>query len=121
MGFEKGFEDSRYCGVALLWHAPEETRESCIIAIETDPFATGFNGQRRKPGIRYQVAAGVRVHAKAGKDLPVPLPGLNRRAVGVSKQNVTEPEHLIKVARPAKTLGWVTMRITLLKTCGAIP
>ena len=91
--------------MALLWHAPEETREPCIIAIESDPFATGFNGQRREPGIRYQVPAGVRVYAKAGKDLPVPLPGLNHCTVGLSQQNVTEPEHLIQVARYRKDLG----------------
>ena len=82
----------------LRRHTPLKTREPCVIVIESDPFAAGLDGQCRKPCIRYQVASGVRFHAKAFENLPVLLARLNDHAVGLSMEYVAEPEHFIQAA-----------------------
>ncbi len=86
--------------------APAKTREPRIITIERDPFTAGFDGQRRKPCIRHEIATSVRIGAKARKNLPMPLRRLDDHAVGLSKQDVTESNHLIQGARLGKDL-WV--------------
>ena len=85
--------------LALRRYAPTKIREPRIIAIESDPFTAGLNGQRRKPCVRYHVATSVCFCAKARKDLPVPFARLNDHAAGLCKQGVTEPENLIQTAR----------------------
>ena len=85
--------------MALPRYAPSKIREPRIIAIESDPFAAGLNGQRRKPRVRYHIATSVCFCAKARKDLPVPFARLNDHAAGLCKQGVTEPENLIQTAR----------------------
>ena len=86
------------------WHTPSKIPESRIVVIESDPFTAGLNGQRRKPCVGHQVAAGVRLAAKVREDLPVPLARLNDHAMGLIKQDVAEPEHLIQAARLRKDL-----------------
>ncbi len=83
---------------------PSKTRKTRKIVIESDPFTAGLDGQRSKPCVRHQIASRVGFGAKARKDLPVPLPWLNYHAVGLSKQDVAEPEHLIQGARLRKDL-----------------
>ncbi len=102
-------------------NTPSKTRKPRKIAIESDPFTAGLVGQRSKPCVRHQIASRVGLGAKVRKDLPVPFPRLNHQAVGLSKQDVAEPKHLIQGARVRKDLWVGGMRTTLLKTCGAIP
>lgn len=85
--------------------APFKIREPRIIVIESDPLAAELDGQCRKPCIRHQVATGVRFCAKAFENLPVPLVRLNDHTMGLSKQGVTEPEHLVQAAGLHKDLG----------------
>ena len=85
--------------------APFKIRESRIIAIQSDPFTAKLDGQCRKPCVRHQVATGVRFHTKAFENLPVPLARLNDHTMGLSKQSVTEPEHLVQAAGLHKDLG----------------
>lgn len=87
-------------------HVPFKTRKPRIITIESDPLTTGLNGQCREPSIGHQVAMGFGFGTKARKDLPMPLPRLNDHTVGLSKQDVAEPEYFIQPARFNKDL-WV--------------
>jgi hypothetical protein len=75
---------------------PPKAWKPGVIAVERDPFATGLDGQSRKPGIRYKVAARVCFGAKAFKNLPVSFARLNDDAVGLIENDVAESEYLIQ-------------------------
>lgn len=77
---------------------PLQAWESGVITVERDPFTAGLDGQGCKPRVRHQVAFGVRFAAKAFKDDPVTFARLNGHAVGLSKEDVTEPYHFIQAA-----------------------
>src|SRR5512139_1102833 len=77
---------------------PPESRESCIVAIECDPLASGLDGKCRKPCIGHQIPAGICFSAEAGEDLPVPLARLHRHTVRLAKQHRAKLEHLLQTA-----------------------
>src|SRR5437899_11586719 len=82
-------------------HLPLQPREPCIIAIERDPLATPFDGERCEPGIGNTGSSRFRLDAKSLKDIPVPLSWLYDLAMGLSEQIFAKSERLLdRAGRP---------------------
>src|SRR5262249_1431863 len=80
---------------------PLQPWEPCIIAIERDPFATPFDGERCEPGIGNTGSSRFRLYAKSLEDIPVPLTGLYDLAMRLPKQIFAKSERLLdRAGRP---------------------
>src|SRR5262249_15222134 len=80
---------------------PLQPWEPCIIAIERDPFATPFDGERCEPGIGNTGSSRFRLYAKSLEDIPVPLTGLYDLAMRLPKQIFAKSERLLdRAVRP---------------------
>jgi hypothetical protein len=75
-------------------HLPLQVRESRIIAIERDPLATPFDGERCEPGIGNSGSLRFRLDAKSLEDIPVPVSWLCDLAMGLSEQIFAKFERL---------------------------
>ena len=75
-----------------------------IIVIQSNPFTPGLDGQCGKPCVRHQVAASVRLCAKALENVPVPLARLNDYAMRLRKEYVAETENFIQAVGHRKNL-----------------
>src|SRR5262245_31892625 len=93
-------------------HLPCESREPRIVAIECDPLATPFDGERCEPGIANTGSAGFRLDAKSLEDIPVPL---SRLAMGLSEQIFAKCERASSIV-----LGDVPRRCPL-RFCNSHP
>ena len=82
--------------------SPRESLESRVVAIRGDPFATGLDGQSRKPGVLRHVSRGLGIPAQGLEYRPVTFAGHNHRREGLSEDNATKLESVIQGAGTCK-------------------
>jgi len=83
------------CGRESKVLPTQHGRKAGKIRVRGDPFASGFDGNRRMDRIRDKFAAQVGVLAESPKDAPMTSPRPQDGAGGASDQSVEEAESLL--------------------------
>src|SRR6266852_3209250 len=93
-------------GDGRRWCLPLQAGKSRKIAVEGDPLATPFDGERCVPGIGDAPRTRVSADAELLEDVPVPFAGLHDLAVRLPAQILAKAKYLFERARGAEG-AWV--------------
>jgi hypothetical protein len=78
--------------------APVEPFKACVVSIQGYPFATRFNCQGSKPGVRHKVAPSVSIQTEASEDVPVTVAWLDSETNRLLEEEAAEVYDLIQGA-----------------------
>src|SRR5690349_17928479 len=78
---------------------PAQARKARVVAVESDPLATLFNGKGSEPRVAHPRAARLGRCAEALEDAPVTLTRLDHFAMRLTEEVVAIPQSLFDIAR----------------------